>query len=76
MKNHFEVLPKTSNLNLMDSEQKASSGHMTIAMKAELHSLVCRHAHLELEVTDSGYLTGHHQCIDCGEIIASRKSQQ
>ena len=32
----------------------------------------CAHPNLELEVSDSGYLTGNHHCIDCGETVAKK----
>lgn len=32
----------------------------------------CAHLNQELESSDSGYLTGNHHCIDCGESIAHK----
>lgn len=32
----------------------------------------CAHLNQELESSDSGYLTGNHHCIECGESMAHK----
>ena len=35
----------------------------------QITDAVCGHPSLELEASESGYLTGNYHCIDCGELV-------
>jgi len=51
---------------------KAQAAELQAKWKLQVDSPVCEHPTLNLEVSDSGYLTGNHHCIDCGETVAKK----
>ena len=45
---------------------KAEAESLQAKWNQQVNSPVCIHPTLELEQSDTGYLTGNHHCVDCG----------
>jgi hypothetical protein len=50
----------------------AEAGALRAKWKQQVDPPACEHPNQELETSESGYLTGNHHCVDCGELVAKK----
>jgi hypothetical protein len=51
---------------------KAEAEALRVKWKGQIDPPACEHPNQELETSESGYLTGNHHCVDCGELVAKK----